>query len=164
MLLFFIAQLTAFADVCNLEKIETSVSEFTIYMCHHGFKKEMLASHQWWNSQGYNLKLADGYYDCDRDPDEGEIFVEFNDSMLLSKEPSKKGRSVYALTVRTHNQMTGYIDGSNIYLSTELIEEPDELKTFIRHELGHALGYDHTNESCHNHVMNPLYRWMGYKI
>lgn len=164
MLLLFMVHMSAFANPCDVAKQETTSSHHTIYMCDAGFKRELQASLQWWNRQGYNLTLADGYYHCDRDPYDGEILVSYNDKMLLKKKPSKSTRSVWALTTREHEYTTNKITGSHIYLTTKLEDDTEGLKTFLRHELGHALGYEHTSEDCRGHVMNPLFKWMGYKL
>ena len=163
MLLFFIAQMTAWADSCKSKNLNTQEMNYTIYMCNHGFEKEVEIAKKWWNSKGNNITVDKGIYDCkDIEPDYGEIFIEFNDKKTKVKDI--EGYYAGGVTVRNHENILDTVESSKIYLSTQTQKDRNELQIFIVHEMGHAIGYQHVSENCNNYIMNPYYENMGNKF
>lgn len=163
MLLFFIAQMTAWADSCKAENLNTQEMNYTIYMCDYGFEKEVEAATAWWNNRGANIKLVDGVFNCNEDPRYAEIHIQFNNNEV--KKFNTSISTAYAATIRTHiSSKYGTVESSNIYLSTDLKNNKFKMKTFIFHEIGHAIGYEHVPESCNSYIMNPYINYMGSKL
>jgi len=163
MLLFFIAQMTAWADSCKAENLNTQEINYTIYMCDHGFEKEVEIATNWWNNKGASIKLADGVYNCNEGPRYSEIHIQFNNNEVKKFDTSIS--TAYAATIRSHiGSSHETVKSSNIYLSTDLIDNKSKMQIFIFHEIGHAVGYQHVSESCHNYIMNPYVDYMGSKL
>ena len=163
MLLFFIAQMTAWADSCKAENLNTLEMNYTIYMCNHGIEKEVKFASEWWNNRGEKLKVAEGAYNCNRDPEYGEIYIKFNDSKV--KEYDALHSKAYGVTIRKHfSSINKTVKSSTIYLLYDLLDNRQEMQTFIVHEMGHAIGYSHVPESCYNYIMNPYISGMGSKL
>lgn len=163
MLLFFIAQMTAWADSCKSENLNDRDMSYTVYMCDYGFEKEVEVATKWWNSKGGKISVAEGVYDCKGTvPLPGEILIEFNDSQTKTKDTDDH----YAggVTSRNYKPFLGIVESSTIYLSTKTKKDKTELQTFIVHEMGHAIGYEHVPESCSDYIMNPYYKNMGIKL
>ena len=164
MLLFFIAQMTAWADSCKAENLNTQEMNYTIYMCDYGFEKEVEAASNWWNSKGGSLTVAEGFFDCDNiTPTDRQIFIDFNNKEVEKR--STNNATAYAVTIRRHadsSQKT--VLSSRIYLSTSLKNYTNKRQVFIVHEIGHAIGFNHVSDSCQDYIMNPYISGMGNKL
>lgn len=163
MLLFFIAQMTAWADSCKAENTNTIDMSYTVYSCNIGIDEEVEFAANFWNNMGENLIVAPGAYDCRKvDLEKGKIFIQFNTEKV--KEHDTDFSTANAVTSITMFQTNDTISHSTIHLSSRLLHDRKKLAFVILHEMGHAVGYEHVNEDCKNYIMNPYYKTMGIKL
>ena len=155
MLLFFMAEMTASAEACNPENINTHHMSYTVYVCDELARKGAEYAVSWWKKQGQSLTLADGVSDCpDIFPETGKIFIEFNNDEV--SKINVEGGTPQASTTRRHEFLGTTVESAKVFLSTELQSRPEDMIVFITHEIGHAVGYAHVNEDCNNHIMHPF--------
>ena len=76
MLLFFIAQMAAWADSCKTENTNTMDMSYKVYICNININEEVDFAVNFWNNMGQDLTIAPGEYNCAKShPAKGEIFI-----------------------------------------------------------------------------------------
>lgn len=47
---------------------------------------------------------------------------------------------------------------------SDYLDSKYEFDLLLTHEIGHAIGFSHTEKSCNDHIMNPYIGRMNYKF
>ena len=163
MLLFFIAQMAAWAGSCDAENTNTMDMSYKIYICNIGINEEVDFAVNFWNNMGQDLTIAPGEYNCTNfHPDKGEIYIEFDNEKTKAHDTDTT--STNAVTSITKFIANDTVSNSKIYLSTKLLIDRKKFAFVILHEIGHAVGYEHVSEDCQDYIMNPYYKTMGIKL
>lgn len=162
MLPFFIAQTLAFASDCNIDSINDYDVNYKVYVCDAELGENVKIAKDWWNSHGKSIEIVSYNYSCNRAPEHGEIFVEFNNEEVAKMETE----TTYALasTTRNHAIDSDTVVAARMFFSTTLKHMPDDLLTLTVHEMGHAIGYGHVPRHCDQHIMNPILKYMGESL
>lgn len=109
---------------------------------------------QWWRDRNYELGLVFAKWPCEYDHKADYSNTYIPRTVLLYPVYKRLEPPALGLTSNSLDTSTGIIHASVIELySTRQI--------VLIHEIGHALGWGHTN--IRNHVMNPKHSNSGWK-
>ena len=162
MLLFFIAHLSAFAGECTSQNINQKKLSYTIHVCENDnfLFKNVEESISWWQSQGESVYLNQNIKDCSQKKKRGDIYISYN-NYEVSLE-NRENFTADAVTDWEFGLETKAILKADIFLSTRI--EDHEMLNIVRHEIGHAIGYDHVSKECYGYALNPFTSRMGSKL
>ena len=162
MLLFFIAQMAALAGECTSKNINQINIDYTVNICESDpdLIREVTNAVSYWNRKGESIVLNKDINNCNYHDEFGSIYIEYNDYEVSLE--SNKDFTAHAVTDRSFGKAIGAVLYSTVFLSTKMNE--DQLSKIVRHEIGHALGYNHISHSCYGYALHPHTSKMGLKF
>ena len=128
------------ADSIQFAEWETTPK---IIICRHD-SAYLDAPVNFWNENGFEFSSVSETWHCPQFV-KGAILVSVDTTGELTE--SQLGKTVFPLG---NNNV---IDYAHIYVKTLSYNDLDQIT--LAHELGHALGFSHTNSDASNHIMNP---------
>ena len=157
MLLFLFSSLL-FAGDCKPEtKYTPFFSTYEIIQCDKGLTEYIMYSKKYWEEKGYMFKFEeDKIYDCPNDENKkiGKIYVEHDTEFIENMTKDNVSHEAVTLVGAFYETSVGFA----IIKFRKNAEKPHLLMT---HEMGHALGFGHTEENCTGYVMNKWLDKMG---
>lgn len=165
MLLFFIAQMIAFAGECNSKILDINKEKhYNVYICdkNQNLENYTKSAVSFFKRNGHNLTIQYGNieYDCKNNTKSNSIYMYFNNKEVEAVDV--EGLIPGAVTNVFYYSGTKEIRRSLVYFATYL--PSDELSMLTYHEIGHAIGYMHVDEKCFGYLMNPYVTDMDFEL
>ena len=161
MLLFFIAQISTASASCKVSSSRIINETIEVISCDKGLNKTIQIGVDYWNNKGYDLIFNNKTIDCNNIEMEeyNKIYFQINNEKV--KEADKNGSNYGARTITWKNNL----DNTFLYAITYAKDDYYSRSNLLgAHEIGHALGFKHVDDSCVGYIMNIRNSKMGTKF